>query len=1689
VEAERQRISPEESPRSLLSFNLQDTAVVFDMAGTWEGKALGTLGFTTSRLGFEALSTGAPLLFTQEADLALELRIDERWFLEAKFLDGYDLNTYRAGYRGAEGEAIQYLGLGNAGLDFPSFPYLDLGGDSPSSIGVYGKFGGGNLKFHGLFRYDFASREERIFVGNRERRYLWVSLDSMERGRSFVLPDEGLDSPPELYLEDEKGELRDSRGKRWRRLGASEYGSGAVLGLVELGAVPGSTLAVSYAKNGSPRPWEASLGAYDSSGPNGSSLPSTGRGFLGEASAAFGADVDLRQWPQPGESPASPHEPGRERLSDGTEVLILWERGGFSPFERMGRYRSPSSALASASLVQLSSDGQTGQVGVRGYEILNLEDRALSVEFPLYAREGQSRDTWELQALQGGGGGGFGGRSPRSRWPLLENGRYAELYLPGGGPFNADMALRFTGYGNAGDLVIGTDVIPTSVRVYRDGMEDSRIRYDEGNGLVILDNPPLSSEIIRITYLTRSQDGRYGSIAAGLGTEFQGEHFGARAGLGLRWNLSSDAYSEGESASPGIVGLGALTSWNYRDLSAQLRGGLGLEVPDSAGLYRAAGMEGGEYTLSLRTEDAFSSRNPGGLEAPAFLLPPLGRGNRADLVYRNYRENQIGGPVLKPSDWDGATVLSGRDGPYPARDQALSSQVLAAEFRFDSTAVWTAFQVPLGDEGSMLEGAKLIEVPFRMDGFDNLTAASFPPAPPTAAGNGHGGEFTVLLQFGALQGEDQSFTEYSTVLVEKQIYPQPGTPNPNNPAAYTEGPRIAGIRLSDEDRRKLRGATSMRLVIVKSPAANRPFGGRVLLGAPILQGASFRAVIATAAGIGAASDSKQYSAAPSAAAAERTETGTQTLETGFRDTIRRLHPNGGQRIMELVWDNLEAGMAVGADGRVPPLPLLRYRSLNFFVRGPSLTAPAPAGTVLRFFLAPGPEFWPGTGDVFLEAEIPLDALSPSSWSKVELRYGAGERVRVNGHGVEGARLEYRGAGGTYASAAGAGGALTGGGLGSGAGGSAGSVPGAYILVLLDGKGGTLPAGNLALDEIILEEPVNAYQISGGGSFAWNRAGTLVSFRDRAVIEDVSLETNLESGLRGSFAPSGESQGEATGGGYIGVAGRSSGKTTILGTRVSANLGFSGARGPYPGGPDSGTAGKSAATGDWNGGHGISRSLGPLTIGETFSLYPAEGRADHRFTAELSEAGSPLPLRSRIGGELHYQDENRSRRWDFLLGFTPPPRVQRFLPALSLETWTAWNGTGEAGEFQKDNYAEGWARTWALLVPIQKKEGDSLTVDLGESERTRHGGARITLSHEAGPLGFHLHLEGTARASVPQSLSQSESLLRLDIPLSVGAYRVGLRGERNFLRSLRSVGTDSVDDAGIFGASLTDSGPLWLSVPFYVWGDPEIPGRLAGSAREHRGIHEYSRFGDTCSLTLGIPPPAGLSSLWIPGGATLALGRTTERKLDLDFDLLDLSGTLQFSAANLLGAWGTNPVFPFYASDEWDHTLEGAVAFPREEPPSWRLGSTARMGWFGFAGGALSLRNSATLGRPSRNAAGGPLSWVEGMELQWDRPSERGLLKTIWDFAMTALGLRASWLVLSGIPEAPYESRLKERLELALDHSGEYLKLSILGGHESHIIIPGRLDFSVFGELGTAWDEKTDAFSLSFALGTGLRVSF
>ncbi|MDR1099005.1 MAG: hypothetical protein LBL28_00840 [Treponema sp.] len=1574
VDSLRRRME-HEANAELASLKLGDSDVSLQVSGYWKGTLSGNWGLSRTPLGTAASSPDSPILFRQEADLTLSLWVRDRWFVEASFLDDYNLNTYRAGYQGLPGEAVQYVGLGNTGLGFPNFPYLDLGGDSPSSFGAYGHFGGGPLSVHTLIRYDLAAQEERIFVGNRERSFLYTPLNQALRGRSFVLPDDNLDSPPRVYLEDEKGDLRDGNRRRWRLAASSEYAAGAVPGLVELSVSPKGLVAVAYSKGRNDRPWDSSLGSYP------------GGDFLKDVQDWFGTEISLKDYPQPGAETANPEKPGAV-LINGVPALVVYEPGTFSPFERMNRYSAASSNTSSASLVRLSTGDR-----VSGYELLPLEDSAVSTDIPLYALKETRLGIYELS------GEGFSRdrRNPENRWPLGNS--HPQIYLPGSGHFTGDLGVRFTNYSSAGAYSIGTDVVPGSVRVWRSGLEDPHITYNPTSGVVSLENPAGFSEVVRITYLKRSEERRSGSLAAGLGAVYAPEGpFRTDLALGMRWNFTGETYAENGVLNPGTVGLGVKTSWDYDRLKARITGGFGFEQPDTSGLYRIAGMEGHELYLPLPPETSFISEAPG--FSPSSFFSGLTLNNRSDLSYRNYRDTSIlGNSSLMSIDWGGATLVSGQNGPYPVRDSSLTSQthVLAAEFTLDNQKTWAGFEVPLGSDSALMEQAREIEIPFRFYGFTTT--------PPT--------DFTLILQIGALSARDLGYVENPALIVERQLYPN------SVPANFHMNPQIAKITLTDEDRRKLQGANFIRLFAVHTGPGE--IQGRVLLAPPIIRGLGFRPLVARGTNITGAGD---FGGTNEVRALEIRETSDQ-LENKYGDMLNRLHGEGSrQRVLELSWKSMSAGSSAGADGRISGIPLSSYQKLGFFVKMPA-NAGDPAYETLRFILARGPESFARQGEISLDVEIPFrtsagPSFRPGEWSKVEIVYRGGKReILVEGRPVEGARLTYRGGE-------------------AGAAGTRGEENSGYLAILINPGGNTLPVGTLLFDEVFLEEPSPAYRLNGGGSVEWKRPEALIQYQGKAVLSDISLATALESGLRGNpFIPEPEGTG--------GVSSRSSGEAVLLGARIKGNVSFTAADNIFY----------------WNGGHDISRSWGPFSVNESFSTAPEDKTMDHRFDLGLSGM-----FNTRLNGEVYYEDEKLERKWNAALGFSPP---RNYIPALALEAGAVWIENTQAPWIQQ--YGKTWAQSWGPMIP-----------DLGAGAANRNIRGLFKITEKTSPLGLELTLEGNSAFSLLNNRTQSTSLARIDIPLTLRSSNVNFRGERVFKRHLLFSGQDARDDGQKFAESIGDSLPLWGVFPLYSLFAPELGKALDEGLLNSpsAALGEYTSFTDRFGLTLQLPPLYNLWAFAVPVSASLQINRILEQKLDTRLDVLNLGGNLGFSAINMFGSFGTLPLFPFYMGDEFTHTLETSVAVPRNETLSWRCQSSMAGSFHGFSGGILDFTNTITTG-----SAG----WTESFILDWTVPTRKSLLSVFYNWLSGRAQTQSSWLVLADLMNSNYEQFRTETLELTFDHTGDYLQWSLIAGHESIIRILGRLYFSVFGKLNTTQNERTQVLSFIGTVGTTLNVSF
>ena len=1564
IEEMRRRITGE-PPGEIMAFSLWDSNVSLFFTGSWKGELQGNAGFSVSPLGTVFAAPETPLLYKQEVDLTMSLWINDRWFVEANFLDDSAQNTYRAGFQGLPGEFLQYAGIGNTGLDFPSFPYLDLGGDSPSSFGIYSRFASDSLNIHALFRYDAASREERVFTGGRERTYTYIQPENSLRGISFVLPDINIDSEITVYIEDEKGTVRDSGGRRWRIAGPSEYAAGKAQGLLDLSVRTEGMIAVSYSKGGNARPWLSSMGNYN--GSNGDYLYAVQRLFDG---------IDLASYPQSGGGSSRPGEV----IFGGVYALVVREPGTFSPFERRSRYDAPSSASEQAELVSLSSGNK-----IAGYDLVLLDTNTASADLPLYTAAVSRRGVYELVPQ-----GNFSPRDPRLLWPLAAE--YHEIYLPSAGIFTGDITLRFTNYNNQGGYHIGTDVVPGSIQVWRSGIQDANFSYNSSSGEVTIFGPVGYNENIRITYLKVSSGTRIGSIAAGVGAVYGSEEspFSAQAAIGLRTNLNmpgEESFTQEDVDSTGTVGLGAKVQWDFDFFKASITTGLAFVQADTTGLYRAAGMEGNETILSLPPGTSFLSHPP----ASAFVSG-LDLSNRAGLIYRNYNSNSVLGDNLMYIERD-APVVSGIDRPYPVRDSQLGdTQVLAAEFTLDNAQRWTGFQVPLDYSTGLLSRAGEIEFPYRFYGFSGNTA-----------------NFRLIIQIGALSGRDFAFAENPDLVWEKEIFSSGGT--------FDTNAHIASFSLSDDDRLKLTDARYLRVIAVLDDGlAGESVSGRVLIAPPIVRGASFRAVTFDGSTVkgspGFSSPNNRVTAL------ETMDTGDASLSSAYSEIIKRLHPvtqsANTQRVMRIDWENMEAGLCAGIDGRLGELPLVDYRELSFFVKAPENTQGA-----ISFIVADGPQ---SVSNSRLAARVPLSAFRAGQWSKVTIRYqGNGTGVFVDGAKAADAFLSYRPDRSRTDD-------------------SAQAQRSDYVAVFISPDiSQKLNDGTIYIDEIILEDPLTVFRMNAGANVEYSRPGTLLSIGSVPVLADFSVRSAVESEIQAE----GESEELRAQGS---AASRTGAEISLFGVNISGNFSFTAAEDTFL----------------WSADHKISREIGHFYIEESFYTTPADDTAHHNINLSFSS-----DFYASLAADALYEFSSLKQKWNFGMGY----RSQKdFIPSIAISTEALWTGREQIAS--NEGYGELWAASWEPLVP-----------DLGEGADSRKTQTQIIITQRSRPVGAVVSLEGSSNFSGANSLTVLENSSFLDIPLVFNIFSLNLRAGRSFKRHLYFSGEDALDDGRKFFESVNDSLSGWTVFPGYSLFAPELADAV------YRGLDNspsadiavYSAFTDHFSTNIVLPNIYNFASFFIPSRAALRLERVLEQKYDTRADMLNLSGSLGFSAINMFGALGYRPLFNFYQTDEFTHTIEAAVIFPVNEDVSWRMRSVLGAGFRGFSGGTLNLVNTLAF-----NSGG---YWLESLIADWTVPVKKSLLGVFYDWIATAAARQSSWLTLSSLLNQEYEQLRSESLELAFDKTGEYLRWTVTAAHEETVRILGRLNFTVFIKLRCQQDFQNEVFIFDALLGTTLRVSF
>ncbi|MDR2796297.1 MAG: hypothetical protein LBB47_06280, partial [Spirochaetaceae bacterium] len=837
------------------------------------------------------------------------------------------------------------------------------------------------------------------------------------------------------------------------------------------------------------------------------------------------------------------------------------------------------------------------------------------------------------------------------------------------------------------------------------------------------------------------------------------------------------------------------------------------------------------------------------------------------------------------------------------------------------------------------------------------------------------------------------------------------------PQGFHEQPRLITISLDEADRRKLGNAKYLRLLVISDSVA--AVSGRVLLAPPIVRGAKFAPLTI---GGGEVKGDPDYGVST-------LETIDESLPARYPDIIKRLHPDSArQRVLDVSWKSLlPDSKAAGAGGRIGRVPFSSYKTMAFFVKPPDGNYNS-----FDFMVTRGRSSYGKDSETAIRVSIPADVLnrvSGGNWTQVELRYGGGKsEVYAGGQKID-APLYYNPQAlrdsGSANDAAYTGGDYT--------------ADSAYIMTFANGVG-TTTADRFRIDEVILLDGAPAYSLNVGGSFNWRSGKAIIRVNGVDILDSPAFETALESGARGDpwdeYAEP-----------FFTMVNRSRAGVRLFGIQLDGNAAFSSGSNSFW----------------WNAGHKISRSIGPLSLGETFFVDPYSGLWNHEASLSLSGMVS-----SSFHAKSDFGNGQKNRGWRASLGMATIPRTPlRF----SIGADGNWSNTEASGSDDYGNYGGVWGTSWQSMIP-----------DNGSSTDRRRLGGHFETAINTKPLGLSLSVDASSAADRAANNTESAGSAALGFPFTAGGLSGSFRIERAYRRFIFYNGPHAGYDLEKFAETFGESSGVYGSIPFYSLFAPELGAELRESLSESAssGLVRDASFTDKYRLSLQFPETFGLSTLFTPRSLEAHIDRGLNQKLDTQTDTLGTGGGLRFSSINMFGAFGTLPLFKFYENDEYNTSLSAAVAIPKGENVSWRVQAGQLLVFYGFKGAMFQFEDLVTV------LADG---WTGTFKVDWVSPSEKSLLGTLYNWVFSKFSRQSSWPALQELALADIERVRQESLELSLDRRDNLGSLTLSLQHKSIVRILGRLNLEVFARLDISHGEASETSSFIGTVGTSLNISY
>lgn len=664
---------PEEAREAIFDFNIGDAEVDFYLEGSWLLTFFAATGLLITPEGdirpldlFPAFADG--FYFQQEPNLTLSVWILEKYFLEVTYQGKDKDNLFLTGYEGGEEDLIRHVYVGNTNITLSPSPYLEIPETGNSSIGTHTLIQTPASQHELLLRYDYNTSGKKIFKGRNEVVEIRYSPEEYKRGRYFKLPDNNI-KEAKVYLQDPYGTLTDPAGRKFKKADARDIILDTDRGSLFIKEEIQGRILVYYSKNDAP------VGD-----------PANGIDALVGEDIGDNSKIDVDADPVDFSFGLIEHlgqdMTDREvMLSNGLSCLLLYEPGLFSPFDISSTYEVSDDLPDSQWMVETS-----------------IVKKGTYMEFPLTRsvlftcdRENKQIIVYADNNL---------GENFRNLYPFIDTS--PDIYGPGipanhissGYEILLELLYPVTEY------YLDPDVIPGSIRVIRNGIEEKRFLADYESGIITFQVDILPTDRLVIYYKRKFESFDNGDIIFGWKNKI---HFTDTTFLelstGLKWNAIPGTYTEKAYSKTGsVLGLCSFqTSMDHFDLA--VTGAASLTNPDTTGIFRLLGMEETGLDIALSEETAWPCSVPANHGAEIF--PGTERGK---LFYKDYREYGINGNyTLKPITWDipddhiFSYKTGSKPGPYLVANASSSStdSSLVMDFEIPADKKWTGIQIPV----------------------------------------------------------------------------------------------------------------------------------------------------------------------------------------------------------------------------------------------------------------------------------------------------------------------------------------------------------------------------------------------------------------------------------------------------------------------------------------------------------------------------------------------------------------------------------------------------------------------------------------------------------------------------------------------------------------------------------------------------------------------------------------------------------------------------------------------------------------------------------------------------------------------------------------------------------------------------------------------------------------------------------